>query len=154
MGACPIEQTLVFLSFLFFSFLFSFLSFSFLLALFFPFTLQNMLCFPIPFTGHGKSLFIVPVATMVLPFCPLIASVWSGHTCRPPEVCATHPCQTEAGFGSPPAVALISCHGINPLSLSTLKTCTQRFPLKLASFGWSVIPAGCTSQKGLGRSRK
>ena len=40
------------------------------------------------------------------------------------------------------------------LSLSTLKACTQQFPLKLASFGWSVIPAGRTSQKGLGRSRK
>ena len=39
------------------------------------------------------------------------------------------------------------------LSLS-LKACTQRFPLKLASFGWSIIPAGRTSQKGLGRNRK
>ena len=39
-------------------------------------------------------------------------------------------------------------------SLSTLKAYTQRFPLKLASFGWSIIPAGCTSQKGLGRSCK
>ena len=40
------------------------------------------------------------------------------------------------------------------LSLSTLKTCTQRFPLKLASFGWSIIPVGRTSQKGLGKNRK
>ena len=40
------------------------------------------------------------------------------------------------------------------LSLSTLKACTQRFPLKLASFGWSVILAGRTSQKGLSRRRK
>ena len=100
MGACPIEPTLVFLSFLFFSFLFSFLSFSFLLALFFPFTLQNMLCFRSPSTRHGKSLFIVPAATKVLPFYPLTASVWSGRTCRPPEMCATHPCQTEASFSS------------------------------------------------------
>ena len=37
------------------------------------------------------------------------------------------------------------------LSLSTLKACTQRFPFKLASFGWSVIPAGRTSQKGFGQ---
>ena len=35
------------------------------------------------------------------------------------------------------------------LSLSTLRACTQRFPLKLASFGWSIIPAGRTSQKRL-----
>ena len=40
------------------------------------------------------------------------------------------------------------------LSFSTLKACTQWFPFKLASFGWSVILAGRTSQKGLGRSRK
>ena len=149
MGACPIEPTLVFLSFLFFSFLFSFLSFSFLLALFFPFTLQNMLCFPIPFTGHGKSLFIVPAATMVLPFCPLTASVWSGRTCRPPEVCATHPCQTEAGFSSPPVVALLSCHGVNAFPLYS-QSMHQWFPLKLVSFGWSIIPAGRTSRKRLG----
>ena len=37
------------------------------------------------------------------------------------------------------------------LSLSTLRACTQRFPLKLASFGWSIIPAGRTSQKKLGQ---
>lgn len=37
------------------------------------------------------------------------------------------------------------------LSLSILKACTQRFPLKLASFGWSVIPAGRISQKGFGQ---
>ena len=44
----------------------------------------------------------MPAATMVLPFCPLTTSVWPGRTCRPPEVCATHSCQTEAGFSSPP----------------------------------------------------
>ena len=37
------------------------------------------------------------------------------------------------------------------LSLSTLRACTQRFPLKLAFFGWSIIPAGRTSQKRLGQ---
>ena len=40
------------------------------------------------------------------------------------------------------------------LSLSTLKACTQRFPLKLASFGWPIILTGRTSQKGLGRNHK
>ena len=40
------------------------------------------------------------------------------------------------------------------LSLSTLRACTQWFPLKLASFGWSIILVGCTSQKGLGRNRE
>ena len=37
------------------------------------------------------------------------------------------------------------------LSLSTLRACTQRFPLKLASFGWSIILTGRTSQKRLGQ---
>ena len=41
-----------------------------------------------------------------------------------------------------PATALM-------LSLFTLRACTQRFPLKLASFGWSSIPAERTSQKRL-----
>ena len=40
------------------------------------------------------------------------------------------------------------------LSLSTLRACTQRFPLKLASFGWPIILTGRTSQKGLGRNHK
>ena len=150
MGACPIELTLIFLSFSFFSFLFSFLSFFFSSCSVFSFSSENMLCFRSPFTGHGKSLFIVPIATMVLPLCPLTTSVWSGRTCRPPEVCATHPCQTEAGFSSPPAVALLSYHGINAFSLYS-QSMHQRFPLKLASFGWSIIPAGRTSQKRLGQ---
>ena len=36
------------------------------------------------------------------------------------------------------------------ISLSTLRTCTQRFPFKLASFWWSIILAWRTSQKRLG----
>ena len=76
-----------------------------------------MLCFSIPFSGHGKGPFIVPAVTNVLPFCPLTAFVWSGRTCRPPEVCATHSCQTEASFISPSTVAPLSCQGINTFSL-------------------------------------
>ena len=144
MGKCPIELTLLFLSFSFFSFLFSFLSFFFSSCFVFSFSSENMLCFLSCFTGHGKSLFIVLAATMVLPFCPLTAFVWSRRTCRPPEVCATHPCQTEASFNSPPIVALLSCHGINAFSLYS-QSMHQRFPLKLVSFGWSIIPAGRTS---------
>ena len=44
----------------------------------------------------------MPAATKVLPFCPLTASVLPRRTYRPPEVCATHSCQTEACFSSPP----------------------------------------------------
>ena len=63
------EITLVLLSF----FLIFFLSSCFVFSYFF--TQENILCFSILITRHGKSLFIVPAATMVLPFCPLTASV-------------------------------------------------------------------------------
>ena len=55
----------------------------------------------------------------------------------------------------------LSGHGKGPFIVPAVtnllpfyKACTQRFLLKLVSFGWSVILAGRTSQKGLGRSRK
>ena len=151
-GCMPYLNQLSFFFLVFLSFLFCFLSylFSFFLLCFLFFTQENILCFSIPFIGHDKSLFIVPAVTMVLPFCLLTASVWSGRTCRPPEVCATHPCQTEAGFSSPPDVALLSCHGINAFSLYS-QSMHQRFPLKLTSFGRFVIPAGRTSRKRLGQ---
>ena len=150
MGVCPIEPTLVFLSFLFFFFFVFFLIFFFSSCSVFSFYSPKYALFSIPPTGHGKSLFIVPAATMVLPFCPLTASVWPGRTCRPPEVCATHPCQIEAGFSSPPVVALLSCHGVNAFPLYS-QSMHQWFPLKLVSFGWSIIPAGRTSRKRLGQ---
>ena len=114
-----------------------------------------MLCFSILFSGHGNGPFIVPTVTNVLLLCPLTAFVWSGHTCRPPSLCNIHPRQTEVGlfrssvYRSTSFLPRYKCF----LSLF-LKACTQRFPLKLASFGWSIIPAGRTSQKSLGRSRK
>ena len=98
----PIELTLLFPLFPFFSSLFSFLSFFFSSYFVFFFSLPKILYFSIPFPGHGKGPFIVPAVTKVLPFCPLTVFVWSGCTCRPLEVCATHSCQTEACFSSPP----------------------------------------------------
>ena len=130
------------ISSLFFS-VFFLIFFSFLL-LYFLFT-PRMLCFSVFSSGHGKGPFIVPAVTNVLPFCPLTAFVWSGRTCRPPSLCDIHPCQIEAGlfrssvYRSTSFLPLYKCF----LSLS-LKACTQRFPLKLASFGWSIIPAGRT----------
>ena len=98
MDACPIELTPLFLSFPFFSFLFSFLSFFFSFCSVFFFDSENILCFSIPYTGHGKSLFIVPAVASVLPFCPSTTFVWFGCTCRPPGLCDIHPRQTEAGL--------------------------------------------------------
>ena len=114
-----------------------------------------MPCFSVPFSGHGKGPFIMPAVTNLLPFCPLTAFVWFERICQPPNVCDTYPRQTKAGlfhssvYCNTSFLPRYKCF----LSLS-LKACTQRFPLKLASFGWSIIPAGRISQKGLGRSRK
>ena len=72
-----------------------FLLFSFTLFFFYS---VNMLCFSIPFSKHGKGLFIVPAVVSFLPLCPLTAFVWSGRTCRPPNVCDTYPRQTKTSL--------------------------------------------------------
>ena len=77
-----------------------------------------MLCFSIPFSGHGKGPFIVPAVTNVLLFCSLTAFVWSRRICRPPDLCNIHPCQTKAGlFRSYVYRKTSTCHGINAFSL-------------------------------------
>ena len=150
----PIELTLIFLSFPFFSSLFSFLSFFFSSCSVFSFHSRKYTLFSIPSTGHGKSLFIAPAVASVLLFCPLTAFVWFGCTCRPPGLCDIHPFQTEAGLFVPLYTVTFLLATVLMLSLSTLRACTQRFPPKLASFGWSIIPTGSTSQKDLSRRHK
>ena len=152
----PIELTLLFFLVFFLSFSIFFLIFFLFFLLCFSFhSLKKILYFSILFSGHDKGHFIVPTVTKVLPFCPLIVFVWSGRTCWPLGLCDIHPRQIEAGlFFVPLCTVTLLPATILMLSLSTLKACTQRFPLKLASYGWSIIPTGCTSQKGLDRSRK
>ena len=75
-----------------------FLIFFLFFLLCFSFFTPWILYFLVPFSGHGKGLFIVPAVTNVLPLCPLTAFVWSGRTCRPPSLCDIHPCQTKAGL--------------------------------------------------------
>ena len=96
------NQLSFFLSFPFFSFLFSFLSFPFLLALFSPFYSRKYALFFDPSYRARQEPFYSACRNQGFTICPLTAFVWPGHTCRPPEVCATHSCQTEAGFSSPP----------------------------------------------------
>ena len=93
----------------------------------------------------------------ILPFCPLTAFVWSRRTYRPPKgssVCHS-PLPGDGRFVSfvnPPQHSFLPrCKCF--LSLS-LKACTQRLPLNLTSFRWSVIPTRRTFQKGLGKSYK
>ena len=104
------------------------------------------------FTGHGKGLFIVPAVTSVLLFCPLTAFVWSGCTCRP--CCATqNPCRTEADSFCPSMCCGLSCHDVNLLSPHT-QSMHSTVPSQIASFGWSIILAGRTSQKRLEQGPK
>ena len=143
------ELTLFFLSwFSFFSSLFSFLSFFLFLLLCFSFNVVKCaLCFSAPSTGHDKGLFIAPAVTSVLLYCPLTAFVWSGCTCRP--YCATqNPCQTEADSFCPSVHRGLSCHDVNLFSPHS-QSMHLTVPSQIASFGWSIIPAGRTSQKRL-----
>ena len=129
--------------------------------------MRYILCFSILFTGHGKGLFIVPAVTSVLLFCPLTAFVWSGCTCRHTKplpdrgglilsFCAprTHfVLLCAADLFCPSVRRSLSCHDVNLLSPHT-QSMHSTVPSQIPSFGWSIIPAGRTSQKGLGRSCK
>ena len=133
----PIELTLFFfLSFL--SFLLCFLSylFSFGSSSVSFFHSENMLCFfdPPLFTGHGKGLFIAPAVASVLRYCPLTAFVWSGCTCRPHYATPTLARQRRTCFIPLHVVTFLPAKILIP-SLSTLRACTQRFPLKLPLLG-------------------
>ena len=48
----------------------------------------------------------------------------------------------------------LSCHGVGVFSLYPSWHAPNGSSLNLSSFGWSVIPAGHTSQKSLGKSHK
>lgn len=75
---------------LIFSLFFSvfFLIFFLVFLLYFSFYFVKMLCFLIPFSGHGKGPFIVPAMTNALPFYPLTAFVCLG-VLADHQVCAT-----------------------------------------------------------------
>ena len=155
----PIELTLFFfLSFL--SFLLCFLSylFSFLLALFF-FSfhfVKYTLFFDPPFlfcTGHSKGLFIAPAVASVLRSCPLTDFVWSGCTCRPHCVTPTLARQRWTCFIPLYVVAFLPATTLMP-SLSTLRACTQRFPLKLPLLGGLSSQQDVPPKRGLGRIRE
>ena len=148
-----------------FSFLVFFPFFSLFVLIFFLFFLLcsffyvvKIPCFSIPSTGHGKGLFIVLAVTSVLLFCPLTAFVWSGCTCQSYKTPAR---QRRIHFVSlcaadsfcPSARCGLSCHDVNFLSPHT-QSMHSTVPSQILSFGWSIIPAGRTSQRGLSRGRK
>ena len=149
----PIELTLIFLSFPFFSFLLSFLSFFSSFCSIFSFHSKNILCFSIPATGHGKGLFIASPAASVLPSCPLTAFVWSGCTCRPHCATPTLARQRRTCFIPLYVVAFLPATTLMS-SLSTLRACTQQFPLKLPLLGGLSSQQDVPPKRGLVRSRE
>ena len=152
---CMLFWTNFLLSFLvFFSFLsvFVLIFFRFFSCSVFLFTLWALSSvFSIPFTGHDKGLFIVPAVASVLLFCPLTAFVWSGCTCRsnktPARQRRAHFVFLCAANSFCPFVRRgLSCLDVNLLSPHT-QSMHSTVPSQIAPFGWSVIPAGRTSQK-------
>ena len=125
----PVFLSFRFFSFYFLSYLFSFGSYSISF-----FHSENVLCFRSPFTGHGKGLFIAPAVASVLRSYPLTAFVWSGCTCRPHCATPTIARQRRTCFIPLYIVAFLPATTLMP-SLSTLRACTQRFPLKLPLLG-------------------
>ena len=155
----PIELTLFFflVSFFFYSLFLSYLFFFSSCSVFFFFSLRKIYsvfrCPPLLGTGHGKGLFIAPAVASVLQSCPLTTFVWSGCTYRPHCVTPTLTRQRRTCFiplcvvAFLPATILIS-------SLSTLRACTQRFPLKLPLLGGLSSQQDVPPKRGLDRSRE
>ena len=63
-------------------------------------------------------------------------------------MCATHSCQTEAGFISPSTVAPLSCHGINVFSLYS-QCMHPTVPLQTCLFWVVCHPSRMYLPKGL-----
>ena len=141
----------VFLSFPFFSFYFLSYLFSFGSCSVSFFHSENMLCFRFPSTGHDKGLFIAPAVASVLRSCPLTAFIWFWCTCQPHCATPTLARQRRTYFIPLYVVAFLPATTLMP-SLSTLRACTQRFPLKLPLLGGLSSQQDIPPKRGLGRS--
>ena len=157
MGACPLWNSSRFSQFSFLFFLFSFLSFSFgscSVAFF-----HSKMCSvfdPSPFfllQGTARAFFIEPAVASVLRSCPLTAFVWSGCTYQPHYATPTLARQRQTCFIPLYVVVFLPAMTLMP-SLSTLRACTQRFPLKLPLLGGLSSQQDVPPKRGLGRSRK
>ena len=150
----PIELTLFFflVSFLFLSVFFLIFFLFFLLCFFFSLHKIYSVFFD-PLYRHGKGLFIAPAVASVLQSCPLTAFVWSGCTCRPHYATPTLARQRRTCFIPLYAIAFLPATTLMP-SLSTLRACIQRFPLKLPLLGGLSSQQDIPPKRGLGRSRE
>ena len=100
----------------------------------------------------------MPAVTNILLFCPLTVFVWSGCTCRsyktPARQRRTHFVLLRAANSF--CLVLLcaaACHDVNLLFPHT-QSMHSTIPSQIASFGWSIIPAGRTSQKRLEQGPK
>ena len=152
-GCMPSLNSSVFLSFPFFSFYFLSYLFSFGSCSVSFFHSKSVLCFRSPLTGHGKGLFIAPAVASVLRSCPLTTFVWSRCTYRPHCATPTLARQRWTCFIPLYVVAFLPATTLMP-SLSTLRACTQRFPLKLPLLGGLLSQQDVPPKRGLGRSRE
>ena len=144
------ELTLFFLSqFSFFSSLFSFLSFffSFPLALFFFSRCEMYSLFFHRFYRARQGPLYSAYRDQCFTVLPLnrLCLVW---VYLPTILCDTKPCQTEADSFCPTVRRGLSCHDVNLFSPHT-QSMHSTVPSQIASFRWSIIPAGRTSQKRL-----
>ena len=138
---------------------FCFFVFSLIFSFFPAFLLSFYSIFPFvffPCSGHSGGLLIVPAVTNFTIFS-------FNHLCL---VWVYLPTTTGSSASLSPALdkeklfyllayrGALSCHDVGVFSLYPSWHAPNGSSLNLASFGWSVIPAGRTSQKNLGRSRK
>ena len=139
--------------FVFFLIFFLFLAFYFLSILFraLPLSFFNPL-----FWARSRSSYSA-CRDHILLFCPFTTFVWSRYTCRLPLV-RLHPPSPALDKGKLFYLLVcrgtLSCHGVGAFSLYPSWHVPNGSSLNLTSFGWSVIPAGRTSQNSLSRSRE
>ena len=140
--------------FFFFSYIFIFPSFLTLFLLYFSFVFLP--CFS-TFVLGTVEVFLKRLPWPDFTILPLNTFVWSGCTCWPPLVRLHHPPQLQTKkklFYLLACCSTLSCHGVDVFSLYPSCHAPNSSSPNLASFGWSIIPTGRTSQKSLGRSRK
>ena len=146
---CMLFRTNSLLSFLvFFPFLFVFvlIFFLFLLLCFSFHVVKNPLFFDLHYRARQGPLYSAyrDQCFTVLPLNRLCL-VW---VYLPTTLCDTNPCQIEADLFCPSVCRSLSYHDVNPFSPHS-QSMHPTVPSQIASFRWSIIPAGRTSQKRL-----
>ena len=147
---------IIFLLFFFVFFLSFFFFLAFLLSFYFIFLSCSSPVFLPLFWAQWRSSYSA-CHDQILLFYPSTTFVWSRCTCRPPLVHLHHPPQLQTKkklFYLLACRGALSYHGVGIFSLYPSWHAPNGSSLNFASFRWSIILAGRTSQKSLGRSCK